>query len=191
MTYDRSKYQTDNPYDGKARRKELRHNLTPAEATLWKLLRGKQMNGSRWRRQYGVGPYILDFYCHELRLGIELDGDGHYSPDGLEHDRQRSDYLYREHGIRILRYENEDVFRNMSVVVRQIQTAVSQRRAELSQTEFEEKKEPATKNCPASQGGCREAAGGSHAHEENAHEGNNHEGNNHEENAHEGNKHES
>ena len=131
MTYDRSKYQTDNLYDGKIRRKELRHNLTPAEATLWKMLRGKQMDGSRWRRQYSIGPYILDFYCPELRLGIELDGHDHFTIEGSTHDEQRSAYLLREHGIRLLRYENEEVFCNTGLLLEQIRTAIARCRTEL------------------------------------------------------------
>ena len=55
-------------------RQELRNKGTAAEATLWHGLKGRQIEGMRWRRQFGVGPYILDFYCPQLHLCIELDG---------------------------------------------------------------------------------------------------------------------
>ena len=67
-------------------RKNLRNNGTSAEATLWNALKCRQIDGFKWRRQYSVGSYILDFYCVEARLGIELDGSPHFTPDGMEKD---------------------------------------------------------------------------------------------------------
>ena len=58
-------------------RKELRSNLTPAEAKLWTYLKNKKLGGRRFRRQHSVGGYILDFYCPTEKLAIELDGQGH------------------------------------------------------------------------------------------------------------------
>lgn len=62
-------------------RKALRHNLTPAEAKLWTLLKGSQLAGRKFRRQHSVGNFILDFYCPSERLAIELDGAVHDSDD--------------------------------------------------------------------------------------------------------------
>ena len=91
-------------------RQTLRSEGTAAEAVLWLSLKGRQIEGMRWRRQFGVGPYILDFYCPQLRLCIELDGAQHYTMQGEENDAQRDEWLLREHGIRTLRFENKMVF---------------------------------------------------------------------------------
>ena len=92
-------------------RQALRKHGTPAEAMMWKMLKGRQMDGAKFRRQFSIGPYILDFYCPEYQICVELDGDSHYSADGYEHDQKRNTYLYEEHGITTLRYENKDVFK--------------------------------------------------------------------------------
>ena len=62
-----------NPKNTKTLRQELRASATPAEKLLWQYIKEKQIDNYRFRRQHGVGPYILDFYCPSLRLGIELD----------------------------------------------------------------------------------------------------------------------
>lgn len=69
-----------NRYEQVSQRRDLRRHATPAEAILWRLLSRRQVAGLRWRRQYGVGPYILDFYCPSMRLCIELDGEVHNTP---------------------------------------------------------------------------------------------------------------
>ncbi len=92
-------------------RKELRNNLTPAEAKLWTLLKGKQMNGRKFRRQHSFANYILDFYCPEERLAIELDGQGHFEAAQAEYDKERVLFL-ETFGIRVLRFENKWVWDN-------------------------------------------------------------------------------
>ena len=101
-------------------RKELRNEGTAAEATLWLSLKGRQVEGMRWRRQFGVGPYILDFYCPQLHLCIELDGAPHYTIQGAENDLQREEGLLQEHGIRTIRFENKDIFINHEGVIEYI-----------------------------------------------------------------------
>ena len=101
-------------------RKELRNEGTAAEATLWLSLKGRQVEGMRWRRQFGVGPYILDFYCSQLHLCIELDGAPHYTIQGGENDLQREEWLLQEHGIRTIRFENKDIFINHEGVIEYI-----------------------------------------------------------------------
>ena len=91
-------------------RRNLRLNATPSEAALWRILKGNQIEGLRWRRQFSVGPYIGDFYCPRLRLCIELDGEQHYTVEGVDHDDNRTEWLWREKGIRVVRIENKDVF---------------------------------------------------------------------------------
>src|SRR5262249_31179222 len=70
----------------KPRGRQLRENLTPAEALLWTNLKNSQLDGKKFRRQHGVGPYFVDFYCPECRLAVELDGDGHMTDVGAERD---------------------------------------------------------------------------------------------------------
>ena len=101
-------------------RKELRNEGTAAEATLWLSLKGRRVEGMRWRRQFGVGPYILDFYCLQLHLCIELDGAPHYTIQGGENDLQREEWLLQEHGIRTIRFENKDIFINHEGVIEYI-----------------------------------------------------------------------
>src|SRR5208282_5992414 len=101
------------------RRKELRHTLTPAEASLWKSLQRSQVGGKKFRRQHSVGNYILDFYCPECRLAVELDGQTHFYPKTWENDCRRTEYLERLQ-IRVLRFENRDVFEHREWVLRTI-----------------------------------------------------------------------
>lgn len=103
------KTQLFNRTELKKNRRALRNNLTSSEATLWLLLKNKQLDGRRFRRQYSVGSYILDFYCPSEKLAIELDGAHHFTPEGLENDRIRDEYL-NSLGIRVLRIENKLVF---------------------------------------------------------------------------------
>ncbi len=74
-------------------RRELRKSLTRAEVILWKRLQGSQLDGKKFRRQASIGPYIVDFYCPESRLIVELDGTQHYEEEAVEYDRRRTEYL--------------------------------------------------------------------------------------------------
>ena len=93
-----------NKSDVTGNRKELRNHSTSAEATLWKMLKGKQIAGLKFRRQHSVGPYILDFYCPQ----IKLDGEVHNRQQ--DYDEQRSYFLNRVEDIEVLRFENRTVF---------------------------------------------------------------------------------
>ncbi|NDV65465.1 endonuclease domain-containing protein [Bacteroides sp. 224] len=104
-----------NKPDQKQFRQKLRRQATPAENMLWKLLKNKQVGGLKFRRQHGVGPFILDFYCPEIRLAIELDGEPHNKQE--EYDDIRSEYLYREAKITVLRFENRMAFINPSSII--------------------------------------------------------------------------
>ena len=92
-----------------ARRLALRHRATSAENRLWACLKRKQLLGRKFRRQYSVGPYVLDFYCVAESLAVELDGDVHNDPARRDYDAMREAYL-REQGITMLRFENRRVF---------------------------------------------------------------------------------
>ena len=69
---------------------------------MWQALRRKGLTGLRFRRQHPIGPYILDFYCDELRLAVEIDGQSHDHPDRIAHDQRRTDWLHRQ-GIQVVR----------------------------------------------------------------------------------------
>src|SRR5262249_6717385 len=103
--------------------RQLRRNQTDAEKLLWYSLRHRQLCGLKFRRQYPVGSYVLDFYCHEYRLCIELDGDQHYESAGTQHDTQRQAFL-ASHGIHTLRFSNREVLQNLEGVLLQIVEAV-------------------------------------------------------------------
>lgn len=103
----------------KPRRKQLRNNSTSAEATLWKHLKGKQLEGKKFRRQHSIGNYIVDFYCPSEKLVVELDGAVHFTEQGAEYDRKRTRFL-NALGIRVIRFENERVFEDIEGVLRAI-----------------------------------------------------------------------
>ena len=109
----------------KAYRKNLRNNLTPAEAALWTLLKNKQVLGLRFRRQFSVNNYILDFFCPKAKLAIELDGEVHNSAEAQERDLKRDDFLGNL-DIKVLRVENKLVFENTTQVVSAIETALKE-----------------------------------------------------------------
>jgi very-short-patch-repair endonuclease len=106
------------------KRKLLRKNLTSAEATLWLCLKNKQLNGKRFRRQYSFGNFILDFYCPEVKLAIELDGKDHFSAIGAEKDVNRDEFL-KEHRITVLRFENKLVFEQLEGVLNEIKSKLT------------------------------------------------------------------
>lgn len=100
-------------------RKDLRNNLTPAEATLWKAIQKGQIEGRKFRRQHSVGNYILDFYCPGEMLAIELDGQEHFTLSGSLKDQVRDDY-FNTLNIKVLRFENKEVFDNLEGVLEEI-----------------------------------------------------------------------
>ena len=101
------------------RRTELRNTLTPAEALLWTNLKNSQLEGKKFRRQHGIGPYIVDFYCPECRLAVELDGEGHMSIQAEELDARRTEFLKR-FNVRVIRFENKEVFESLEFVLEEI-----------------------------------------------------------------------
>lgn len=100
-------------------RKTLRRDQTDAERAIWNTIRNRQIQGLKFYRQYSAGPYILDFYCPQLRLGIEVDGGQHNEEEGLKRDENRTKYL-AEHEIKVLRFWNNDVLQNIEGAVEEI-----------------------------------------------------------------------
>ncbi|MEN6585770.1 MAG: endonuclease domain-containing protein [Sulfuricella sp.] len=100
--------------------RNLRRNLTDAEQLLWKQLRGRQLNGHKFRRQHPFGDFILDFVCLEARLVIEIDGGQHM---GSEHDRPRDERLVKS-GFHVVRFWNNQVLNELDSVVEAIWNAL-------------------------------------------------------------------
>ena len=98
----------------------MRRNLTPAEQALWQALRGRRLNGLKFRCQHPVGPFVLDFYCPARRLAVEVDGDVH--DEQMAHDEARSDEL-RDYGYRVIRCRNDEVLDNLDAVLDRIRQA--------------------------------------------------------------------
>src|SRR5437762_14319443 len=88
----------------KPNRKQLRHSSTAAEGVLWTYLQNGKLLGKKFRRQSSVGPYIVDFYCPEVGLIIELDGAPHFGPTSGEYDQHRTEYL-NQAGLTVIRFE--------------------------------------------------------------------------------------
>ena len=116
----RQDYQRNNRRELIDARRQLRKDGEASEAVLWKCLKSRQILGYKFRRQFSVGSYILDFYCPEVKLCIELDGAGHYTLDGADYDRQRELFLLKECGIKTLRFENKDLYYNLDGVLNEI-----------------------------------------------------------------------
>jgi very-short-patch-repair endonuclease len=98
---------------------EMKLNPTDAEACLWDRLRNSQILGHRFRRQHPIANYIVDFYCHKLKLVIEVDGSIHGKPENMEYDIDR-DKVMQEFGLTILRFNNDEVLESTDVVISQI-----------------------------------------------------------------------
>ncbi len=103
--------------------RNLRHQGTDAENLMWRLLRDRQIAGAKFRRQHPFAPYVLDFYCHELKLAIELDGGQHNEPEGRARDTRRDEFLEVQ-GIRTLRFWNNQVFAETEAVLEAIYQVV-------------------------------------------------------------------
>ncbi len=104
----------------------LRNNMTKAEKLLWNGLNNKQVNGLKFRRQHPINQFIVDFYCHQVKLVIELDGEIHNRKDVAEKDVGRESVLIN-YGLTIIRFSNEDVITNTEDVV----SKIKQKTAEL------------------------------------------------------------
>ena len=96
--------------------RDLRTHQTTAESLLWNLLRNRRFFGLKFRRQHSVPPYILDFYCDELKVAVELDGGQHNEDAAANRDARRS-RLLADKGITVIRYWNDDVMQRTENVL--------------------------------------------------------------------------
>ena len=102
--------------------KQLRkEKSTPAERLLWSHLKSKQLEGFKFRFQHPMGKYIADFYCNKKRLVIEIDGGYHFDKEQQFLDEDRTIWLER-HGVKVIRFTNDEVLGNVSSVLNQIRT---------------------------------------------------------------------
>lgn len=105
----------------KEKRRELRKNMTDAERILWCELKGDKL-GFRFRRQFSIGHYIADFYCPKKKLIIELDGEVHNNQK--EYDAIRDKFM-NEFGMKVLRFQNDEVRHDLNEVLREIEKALT------------------------------------------------------------------
>jgi len=103
----------------KYRRQVLRRNMPKEEIVLWSRIRRKQIGGYKFRRQYSIGSYVLDFYCPVLKLVIEIDGKSHNSSDIKSYDQERQKEI-EGLGIAFLRFNNEEINNNLDGVLERI-----------------------------------------------------------------------
>ena len=101
----------------------LRNNMTDVEKIMWEKLKKKRAVGYRFRRQHPLGFYILDFYNHELKLCIELDGEYHNYKEQILKDKERDDLL-QFNGITVIRFRNEEVLNDIEVVINKIRSHI-------------------------------------------------------------------
>jgi very-short-patch-repair endonuclease len=105
-----------NKVSEKEKRRLLRKNMPKAEVIMWSRLKQKQLLGCRFRRQYSVGSYVIDFYCPELKLAIEVDGTSHFKDESEYYDSNRQESI-EQLGIRFLRFNNMEVYKKLNGVL--------------------------------------------------------------------------
>ena len=97
--------------------------MPKAEVLLWVELKGKKLNGFKFRRQYGIGIYVVDFFCTEKKLAIEIDGPSHFSDAETEKDKLRQEEITKL-GIKFIRFTNDDVYENLDYVIEKIREEI-------------------------------------------------------------------
>jgi very-short-patch-repair endonuclease len=108
------------------KRLELRRSSTTAERILWKYLKARKFLGKKFRRQYSIGTFVIDFYCPELKLAIELDGKSHDTKEIKIYDEEREEII-KTFGIVFLRFKNEEVYTNVEKVLDEIKEKIEER----------------------------------------------------------------
>jgi len=111
----------------KEKRQKLRLDAPLAERTLWRYLSRRQLLDCKFRRQVSVGRYVVDFYCYDLQLAIEVDGDSHFTDEVKEYDSERQRYI-ESFGISFLRFTNDDVLNNIEGVLEKIIDYINRQR---------------------------------------------------------------
>lgn len=102
--------------------RELRQSSTKAEKILWEHLRNRKLEGLKFRRQHPLDNFIVDFYCHEKSIVVEIDGRIHDLKENAEYDRMRT-YVLKGSGITVIRFRNEEIEINIEMVLSKIKSA--------------------------------------------------------------------
>jgi len=105
------------------KRKRLRNNATKAERILWRYIKNSQIENSKFRRQYSIDQFVIDFYCAEIKLAVEVDGNSHLSKDQIPYDIERQNYI-KSFRIHFLRFSNDEVYNNIDSVLTQISNKI-------------------------------------------------------------------
>ncbi len=113
------------PPENFAKAKDLRKNTTEAEKALWEKLKQKQLGGYKFRRQHPIHKFIVDFYCHKLKLVVEVDGGYHNEPEQRGKDKKRTELLESQ-GVKVIRFSNDDVLKRISDVIEKIKKEITQ-----------------------------------------------------------------
>ena len=108
------------PYNPKLKllARKLRNNSTKSEVLLWNYLKGKQLKGFDFHRQKPIGNYIVDFFCNELMLAIEIDGESHYGNEKYDEMRQKE---IEKLGVKFLRFDDSEIYFNLPNVIKTIE----------------------------------------------------------------------
>lgn len=102
--------------DRKDLRRKNRNDMPEAEKIMWNYLRNRRLNGWKFRRQHSIGPYIVDFFCPDAKLVIEIDGDSHFGPEAEQYDAVREAHIQKQ-SIRVVRFTNTEIFNNIDEVI--------------------------------------------------------------------------
>ena len=113
------------PYNPKLKliARKLRNNSTKSEVLMWNYLKGKQIRECDFHRQKPIGNFIVDFYCSELLLAIEIDGESHYGNEEKDLKRQKE---IEKHGVRFLRFDESEIYYQLDNVIKTIEKWIDQ-----------------------------------------------------------------
>ncbi len=104
--------------------REFRKKLTKSEKIMWGVIRNRKLLGLKFKRQYVIDGYIIDFYCHELRLAIEIDGSVHYQEEQMKYDEERQKII-EQNNIRFIRINNEAVEININKILKELKILIN------------------------------------------------------------------
>ncbi|MCH2015049.1 endonuclease domain-containing protein [Acinetobacter ursingii] len=116
--------------------RNMRKNPTEAEHFMWQILRARKFAGFKFRRQHVIEPYIVDFYCHELKLDIELDGSQHNQTQIKAYDQKRTNHLEAQN-IRVLRFWNNEILQQPEQVLNRLWHVVHERASQQNRESHE------------------------------------------------------
>jgi len=109
------------------KRRSLRKSQTEVEALLWEKLRARQLDGHKFKRQFGIGSYVVDFFCAEKKLAIELDGAPHFTKEGAAYDKER-EAVIGSLDISFIRFTDTEVIKDLNGVVEKIRRKLQETR---------------------------------------------------------------